>query len=76
MIRPVKRSFTIGGHRTSISLEAPFWEALKAAAARENIPLARLVARIDQERAGSGLSSTVRVWLLAYYRDSASAGSK
>ena len=76
MIRPVKRSFTIGGHRTSISLEAPFWEALKAAAARENIPLARLVARIDQERAGSGLSSTVRVWLLAYYRDSAGAGSK
>ena len=36
MSRPVKRSFTIGGHRTSISLEAAFWDALKAAAAREH----------------------------------------
>ena len=32
MSRPVKRSFTIAGHRTSISLEAAFWDALKAAA--------------------------------------------
>jgi predicted DNA-binding ribbon-helix-helix protein len=72
MSRPVKRSFTIGGHRTSISLEAPFWEALKAAAARESIPLSRLIARIDKERGGGGgLSSAVRVWLLAYYRNGA-----
>jgi predicted DNA-binding ribbon-helix-helix protein len=68
MARPVKRSFTIGGHRTSISLEAAFWDALKTAAARENIPLSRLIARIDAERNGSGLSSAVRVWLLDYYR--------
>ncbi len=71
MSRPVKRSFTIGGHRTSISLEAPFWDALKAAAARENVPVSRLIARIDDGRGGSGLSSAVRVWLLAYYRNSA-----
>ncbi len=68
MTRPVKRSFTIGGHRTSISLEAAFWDALKTAAARENMPLSRLIARIDAERNGSGLSSAVRVWLLDYYR--------
>jgi predicted DNA-binding ribbon-helix-helix protein len=74
MSRPVKRSFTIGGHRTSISLEAPFWDALKAAAARENLPLARLIANIDEERGGSGLSSAVRVWLLAYYRNNGSTG--
>jgi predicted DNA-binding ribbon-helix-helix protein len=74
MSRPVKRSFTIGGHRTSISLEAPFWDALKAAAARENLPLARLIANIDEERGGSGLSSAVRVWLLAYYRNNGSIG--
>lgn len=69
MSRPVKRSFTIGGHRTSISLEASFWEALKAAAADEKLPLANLIARIDADRHDSGLSSAVRTWLLAYYRN-------
>jgi predicted DNA-binding ribbon-helix-helix protein len=66
--RPVKRSFTIGGHRTSISLEAPFWEALKAAAAHEGVPLSRLIARIDKDREGCGLSSAVRLWLFARSR--------
>ena len=69
MSRPIKRSFTIGGHRTSISLEAPFWTALKAAAAEEKLPLSQLIARIDAERGDSGLSSAVRIWLLSYYRD-------
>jgi predicted DNA-binding ribbon-helix-helix protein len=73
--RPVKRSFTIGGHRTSISLEAPFWEALKSAAADLEIPVARLVARIDAERQESGLSSAVRVWVLAHYRAGTRRGS-
>ena len=72
--RPSKRSFTIGGHRTSISLESAFWEALQAAAVRENIPVSRLIARIDADRKGCGLSSAVRVWLLAHYRNSASPG--
>jgi predicted DNA-binding ribbon-helix-helix protein len=73
MGRPVKRSFNIAGHRTSISLEAPFWAALKDVAARERIPLVQLVARIDAERQGAGLSSAVRVWLLDYYK---SAGAR
>ena len=63
-MRPVKRSFTIAGHRTSISLEAAFWEALRTAAAEEGVALSRLIARIDAGREGSGLSSAVRVWLL------------
>ena len=71
MSRPVKRSFTIAGHRTSISLEAAFWDALKAAAATEHLPVARLIARIDSTRGGSGLSSAVRVWVLQHYRESA-----
>jgi predicted DNA-binding ribbon-helix-helix protein len=66
--RPRKRSFTIGGHRTSISLEAPFWDALKASAAEEGLPVSRLIARIDAERMGCGLSSAIRVWLLARFR--------
>jgi predicted DNA-binding ribbon-helix-helix protein len=42
--------------------------ALKDAAAREQVPLAQLVARIDEGREGASLSSAVRVWLLRYYR--------
>ena len=71
MSRPVKRSFTIAGHRTSISLETPFWEALKTAAADEGAAVAKLIARIDGSRGASGLSSAVRVWLLQHYRESA-----
>ena len=74
MCRPVKRSFTINGHRTSISLEKPFWEALRAIAAAEGVAVARLVARIDGERGKGGLSSAVRVWILHYYREKAQRG--
>ena len=69
MSRPVKRSFTIAGHRTSISLEAAFWDALKAVAAAERMPVARLIGRIDAARGASGLSSAVRVWVLQHYRE-------
>ena len=71
--RPVKRSFSIRGHRTSISLEAPFWDALKEAAARERVSLASLIARIDEARGTAGLSSAVRVWILDDVRTVASA---
>ena len=68
MTRPIKRSFSIHGHRTSISLEPPFWTALKDVAAKERLPLVRLVASIDQNRGEAGLSSAVRIWLLSYFR--------
>jgi predicted DNA-binding ribbon-helix-helix protein len=68
MPRPVKRSFTIGGHRTSISLEAPFWDALKDIAAHTKTPIARIVQHVDSHRDGEGLSSAVRIWILDYYR--------
>jgi predicted DNA-binding ribbon-helix-helix protein len=74
MCRPVKRSFTINGHRTSISLEDTFWDALKTAAKEEDIAVAQLVARIDKERdEESNLSGAVRVWLLRRYRGLAQA---
>lgn len=75
MSRPVKRSFSLRGHQTSISLEAQFWEALKDAAAKENVALAALVARIDEQRGGEGLSGAVRIWILDYYRRGATARS-
>jgi len=72
MHRPLKRSFNIAGHRTSISLEAAFWAALKDVAAREGASVTQLVARIDSGRNGAGLSSAVRVWLLDYFRSNGS----
>jgi predicted DNA-binding ribbon-helix-helix protein len=64
-----KRSVTIAGHETSVSLEPVFWEALDAAAVEEKLPLNALIARIDAERldaAGRGpnLTSAIRQWLM------------
>jgi predicted DNA-binding ribbon-helix-helix protein len=64
--RPVKRSFTLRGHRTSISLEEPFWDVLREAAVHQGVSLAALVARIDESRDGCGLSGAVRIWVLDY----------
>ncbi|WP_414463929.1 ribbon-helix-helix domain-containing protein [Hyphomicrobium sp. B1] len=63
-MRPEKRSFSIQGHRTSISLESAFWVALKEAAAEDGMTLAGLINSIDKTRGEAGLSSAVRVWLL------------
>jgi predicted DNA-binding ribbon-helix-helix protein len=61
----VKRSVTIKGHRTSFSVEQPFFDALTAIAARRGISLASLVAEIDGNRPkGANLSSTLRVYVL------------
>jgi predicted DNA-binding ribbon-helix-helix protein len=64
---PVKRSVMIAGHATSISLEPIFWDALKAAAEEQSVPLSALVARIDAERIEGrdppNLASAIRVWL-------------
>lgn len=66
---PVKRSMTIAGHQTSISLEPLFWNALKDAADTKGLPVNALVAQIDVERLGSdtpcGLASAIRLWLVA-----------
>ena len=66
---PVKRSIAIAGHKTSISLEPVFWDALKAAAESEDMPVSALVARIDAERIQAetppGLASAIRVWLVS-----------
>ena len=66
---PVKRSITIAGHETALTLEPVFWEALLQAAADADLPLNALVARIDAERialpAPPNLASAVRQWLFA-----------
>ena len=63
-----KRSLSIAGHRTSISLEAPFWEALKEIAAAEKRPIASLVVEVDSGRGELNLSSALRLRVLAHYR--------
>lgn len=67
-----KRSLTVAGHRTSISLEEPFWEALAEMAAARKSSVAAVVASIDRGRAdGTNLSAAVRVAVLAWYRKKA-----
>ncbi|KQR68968.1 arylsulfate sulfotransferase [Rhizobium sp. Leaf384] len=64
-----KHSATLHGHRTSFSLEEVFWDELKLIAAARAIPLARLVAEIDDARsADSNLSSALRVHVLAWIK--------
>lgn len=64
MAKDFKRSLTIAGHRTSLSLEPEFWEALAQAAAARKLSVASLVAEIDTTRGERNLSSAIRVRLL------------
>lgn len=60
-----KRSVSIRGHRTSFSLEQPFFDALTAVAERRGIALAALVAEVDAGRArDTNLSSALRIFVL------------
>ncbi|MBV8187142.1 MAG: ribbon-helix-helix domain-containing protein [Alphaproteobacteria bacterium] len=60
-----KRSVTIDGHRTSVSLEDAFWQELSALAGARGLSLNALVAEIDHARAAPGnLSSALRLYVL------------
>lgn len=63
MGKELKRSLTIAGHRTSLSLEPEFWQALQDAARAEKKTVASLVGEVDRTRGARNLSSAVRVWL-------------
>jgi predicted DNA-binding ribbon-helix-helix protein len=65
----LKRSVTVAGHRTSLSLEDEFWQELQQAAAREGKALATVISEIDRGRQGLNLSSAIRVWILRRLRD-------
>jgi predicted DNA-binding ribbon-helix-helix protein len=61
----VKRSFSLAGHRTSVALEAEFWQALDEIAAARGRSLAALVAEVDAQRdPARPLASCLRVWVL------------
>lgn len=64
---PVKRSITIAGHQTSITLEPLFWRLLRTAAEKQGLPVNALVAQIDLQRLDAdeppGLATAIRLWL-------------
>jgi predicted DNA-binding ribbon-helix-helix protein len=66
---PIKRSVEIAGHKTSVSLEPLFWDLLRQAAEREQVPVNALIAQIDEERISAetppGLAGAIRLWLVA-----------
>lgn len=63
--RIVKRSVAVAGHRTSVSLEGPFWDELQAIARERGRSAQALIAEIDDGRGGQNLSSAIRVFVLA-----------
>ena len=64
----VKRSVSVAGHLTSISIEEPFWEGLREIAALESLSVHALIGRIDAERGEQNLSSAIRVFVLTRLR--------
>ena len=65
---PIKRSVTIAGHQTSITLEPLFWDLLRAASEQRGLPINALVAQIDVLRLDAeeqpGLATAIRLWLV------------
>jgi predicted DNA-binding ribbon-helix-helix protein len=64
----LKRSVIINGHKTSVSLESDFWEALKEIAQLRQLTAADLIAEIDSKRQASNLSSAVRLHVLSHFQ--------
>lgn len=63
--RPAKRSLTLCGHRTSVTLEEPFWREFQAIAHGDGLSVNALASRIDASRpTGVGLASAIRVYVL------------
>jgi predicted DNA-binding ribbon-helix-helix protein len=69
MSRPVKRSLTLKGHRTSVSLEDAFWNAFREIAEQKSLPINALAAEIDATRdLDTGLASAIRLYVLHHYK--------
>ncbi len=63
--RPVKRSLTLRGHRTSVSLEDAFWQTFREIARAEGKAINELASEIDADRGTDvGLASAIRVFVL------------
>ncbi|MBV6657619.1 MAG: ribbon-helix-helix domain-containing protein [Devosiaceae bacterium] len=70
----IKRSISLSGHRTSIALEAPFWDELTRIATSKGLSRAALISDVDKARPpGSNLASTLRVLVLENLRETVSS---
>jgi predicted DNA-binding ribbon-helix-helix protein len=65
----IKRSVVIHGHKTSVSLEQPFWDAFRDLAEGERISTSALLRKVDAERHHANLSSAIRVFVLRRMRE-------
>ncbi len=73
MSRPKKHSLTLGGHRTSVSLEDEFWQAFREIARAQSHGINELAAEIDAARGvETGLATAIRLYVLEYYRSQSS----
>ena len=63
----IKRSVTVVGHRTSITLESAFWDALKEIASAQGKSVNALIAEIDRQQP-ENLSGAIRVFILKFYK--------
>ena len=70
----VKRSIVIAGHKTSVSLEGPFWSGLTEIAHGEHVTLSSMVGDIDEKRHHGNLSSAIRLFVLDRVRTPISSG--
>ncbi len=77
MSRPVKRSLTLNGHRTSVSLEEEFWRAFRALAQAQDRPINALAAEIDASRGpDTGLATAIRLYVLQNLTERAGLGGR
>jgi predicted DNA-binding ribbon-helix-helix protein len=70
----VKRSVLLGDHKTSVSLEQPFWDSMKKISRERGKTVSELVNEIDDNRQGN-LSSAIRLFVLDYFRTTAECNS-
>ena len=70
----VRRTITITGRKTSVSLEDAFWKGLKEIAKTEHRTMTDLVGSIDIQRAHGNLSSALRLFVLSHYQQRATSG--
>ena len=71
--RPVKRSLTLRGHRTSVSLEDPFWRAFRDITEADRMTINGCAAQIDEARGDVGLASAIRLFVLKRLQDQAAS---
>jgi predicted DNA-binding ribbon-helix-helix protein len=64
----IKRSVVIEGHKTSVSLEDPFWNDLKEIASVHRTTTSKMIAEIDKTRQHNNLSSAIRLFVLDQVR--------